>query len=359
MALGNHRDPSGRTNKVAVVATVRNEATSIDLLLQSLLACRRLPDEIVIVDGGSTDGTLEALQHWTSRLPQLRVLSAPGSNIAQGRNSAITAATADWIAVTDAGVRLDPDWLAALLLPVEQAVGRPPDVASGFFEMAPTNLFELALGATTLPSATEIKPERFLPSSRSVLFSRASWSAAGGYPEWLDYCEDVVFDLALRRNEARFAWAPNALVYFRPRPSWAAFCRQYYRYARGDGKALLWRKRHAIRYGSYAALAALLATAARRWRDPAGQVALVVLGAGAAAYLRAPYRRLAQWTAAAPQHFSRRQRLCLLALLPLLRGAGDAAKMLGYPAGLWWRWQHRYAILHPQPLSSSERGATD
>ena len=78
----------------------------------------------------------------------------------------------------------------------------------------------------------------------------------GGYPEWLDYCEDLVFDLALQQSGARFAFAPRAIAWFRPRGSLAAFFRQYYRYARGDGKADLWRARHAIRYAVY--LGALL-----------------------------------------------------------------------------------------------------
>jgi hypothetical protein len=30
-----------------------------------------------------------------------------------------------------------------------------------------------------------------------------------------------------------------------------------------------------------------------------------------------------------------------MALTPLIRVTGDVAKMLGYPAGLWWRWQRR------------------
>ena len=45
---------------------------------------------------------------------------------------------------------------------------------------------------------------------------------------------------------------PTAIAHFRPRSSLRAFFKQYYRYSRGDGKADLWRKRHAIRYGAYA-----------------------------------------------------------------------------------------------------------
>ena len=86
----------------------------------------------------------------------------------------------------------------------------------------------------------------------------------GGYPEWLDYCEDLIFDLRLRNLVGPFVFAPEALVYFRPRPNLRAFFVQYYRYARGDGKADLWRRRHAIRYLTYLVAAPLVAAAGGR-----------------------------------------------------------------------------------------------
>ena len=107
------------------------------------------------------------------------------------------------------------------------------------------------MGATVLPRLGDVKPEKFLPSSRSVAFTKAAWQAVGGYPEWLDYCEDLVFDFALLEKYRPFAFAPEAIAHFRPRGSLKSFFRQYYLYARGDGKANLWLKRHLIRYGTY------------------------------------------------------------------------------------------------------------
>ena len=126
----------------------------------------------------------------------------------------------------------------------------------------PQTPFEIAMGATVLPTLAEVDPATFLPSSRSVAFTKTAWAAAGGYPEWLDYCEDLIFDFRLREVAGPFGWAPDAVAHFRPRGSLAAFFKQYYRYARGDGKADLWRKRHAIRYATYlVALPGLLALA--------------------------------------------------------------------------------------------------
>ena len=316
--------------KVTVIATVLNEEASITQLIDSLAAQTRPPDEVIIVDGGSVDATVERIRAAAADRLNLELLQLPGCNIAEGRNAAIARATGDVIAVTDAGVRLKPSWLEQLLLPFEKRRGRV-DVVSGFFEPDPRSTFEIAMGATVLPTREEINPARFLPSSRSVAFTKDAWRRAGGYPEWLDYCEDVVFDMALRRSGCVFGWAPEAVALFRPRPGLRAFWRQYYRYARGDGKARLWPERHAIRYASYLAGLRLL-LAARRNRS-----LLLPLAIGALLHLWAPYRRLASRLDGLPLP----EKLQAVAWVPVIRLAGDLAKMAGYPVGVLWRVRQR------------------
>jgi hypothetical protein len=223
-------------------------------------------------------------------------------------------------------VRLEPQWLEELARPIEEGQA---EVTAGFFVSDPRSTFEVTLGATTLPDEEDIDPATFLPSSRSVAFTRTAYNAAGQYPEWIDYCEDLIFDLRLRDEVGHFAWAPTAVAHFRPRGSAKTFAKQYYRYARGDGKADLWRKRHAIRYVTYfLALPGLLALTLfhRSWW-------LLGLLGGAAAYCKTPYRRLAKRLPA----LEPREQARALALVPLIRLSGDVAKMAGYPAGWVWR----------------------
>lgn len=316
--------------KVTVIATVLNESGSIGRLLDSLATQTRPPDEVVLVDGGSTDDTLAVLEAYAAagRLP-LRVLSRPGSNISQGRNAAIEAATGEVIASTDAGVRLSPDWLAALLAPFEAAGGDGVTVVGGFFQPDPQTDFETALGATTLPALADVAPQRFLPSSRSVAYRKAAAQAVGGYPAWLDYCEDLIFDFKLHQRYGPFAFAPRAMVYFRPRPTLGAFVRQYYRYARGDGKAGLFFRRHLARYLTYLVATPLLIALAL-WHSPWWALGFL---AGGAAMLRTPFKRL--WPAT--RGWGRLRRLRAFAWVPVIRLAGDGAKMAGYPVGVWWR----------------------
>jgi cellulose synthase/poly-beta-1,6-N-acetylglucosamine synthase-like glycosyltransferase len=333
--------------QISVIATVKNESGSIARLLESLCAQTRPPDEVVIVDGGSMDGTLEQLRIWeqNQRLP-LRVLVESGCNISRGRNTAIRAAQYPIMASTDAGVRAEPSWLANLTMPfVVDTAQIPPIVACGFFVPETTTPFETAMGATVLPTLTEVKPERFLPSSRSVAFPKSAWEAVGGYPEWLDYCEDLILDFRLRAQGYRFVFVPDAIVHFRPRGSLCAFFRQYFRYARGDGKADLWRKRHAARYLAYGvALPVLLWLAI----PPRGGTAylshsalwVVPLLLGALAMFWTPYKRLLP----ALRVLTARERLEAILWVPLIRVTGDLAKMLGYPVGLFWRRLHRLEI---------------
>jgi glycosyltransferase involved in cell wall biosynthesis len=321
---------------VSVIATLLNEKDAIERLLTSLDRQTRRPDEVVVADGGSTDGTLAILESWASSesLP-LRVLEASGANISQGRNAAISAATGDLIASTDAGVRLEDDWLEKLVAPfADEETGPAVAVVSGWFVPDPQTLFEMAMGATVLPQLRDVKPATFLPSSRSVAFRKAAWEACGGYPEWLDYCEDLIFDLRLRDLYGSFAFAPDAVVHFRPRGTLKAFFRQYYRYARGDGKADLWRRRHAIRYLTYLVLGPLLVVLALL-HSPWWWLALL---AGLAIYTATPYRRLGPMLA--PYGFF--DRIKAVFLVPVIRIVGDLAKMIGYPVGVAWRIRNRH-----------------
>lgn len=329
--------------RVSVIATIYNERSNIDRLLESLAAQTRLPDEVVLCDGGSSDGTVTLIHEWAAanegRLPGLRVLVEPGCNISRGRNVAIEAAAGPIIASTDAGVRLEPDWIEHLTIPWASPTNLPLAVA-GFFLPDPAGLFETAMAATVLPLKDDVDPATFLPSSRSVAFTKAAWRAIGGYPEWLDYSEDLVFDIRLQalrsRRKSAFEWAPRALVHFRPRGSLFSFWTQYYRYARGDGKADLWRKRHAIRYATYlVALPALLGHAFfgffARWLGWVGLLAGVIV------YCRRPLQRLLQLRGS----HSRRDLAAAALLIPVICVVGDVAKMAGYPIGLWWRLQNR------------------
>jgi glycosyltransferase involved in cell wall biosynthesis len=346
--------------QVSLIFTVLNEAKSIGALLDTLAAQTRRPDEIVVCDGGSSDDTVKLLR--AEQRLNIRVIVEPGANISRGRNIAIAAATHDLIACTDAGVRLDPQWLEKLIAPFEgerleigdwrlearqspisnlqsqsanpqSAIENPKSVSAGFFLPDAHTTFEMAMSATVLPQRDDISPATFLPSSRSVAFTKQAWQQVGGYPEWLDYCEDLIFDLRLRHAFGAYAFAPEAIAYFKPRSSLRSFYKQYYLYARGDGKANLFLKRHLIRYATYLVALPALLIGLIAGALPIKLLCAMGMLAGFVIYTRTPYRRLAKLARDVPA----REKLKAALLVPVIRVVGDVAKMAGYPAGVVWR----------------------
>lgn len=297
--------------KISLIATVKDAAPFIGEFLASVAAQTRAPDEVVIVDGGSTDGTLETLR----ADPIVTAIEAPGANISRGRSTAIAAATHDVIAVTDADCVLDPHWLERLAALMEDGA----DVAMGFYRPIAGNLFEVCSAAVHLPEPEEIDEATFMPSSRSVAFRREIYEAAGGYPEWLPIGEDMYLDQRWRELGADMRLDASAVAYWRVRPTLGDTWRQYGGYARGDAQAGMWPRRHALRFATYAAAALLV------W-SRLGRIALL---AGAVFYAFRPIRRALRALAGRPLH----QAGAVIGV-PAMMAFTDVAKMAGYLEGL-------------------------
>ena len=135
--------------KVSIILTVLNEGDGMRALLDALLGQTLQPDEIVIVDGGSRDETLQVLKAYAAQDPRIKVHVEPGVNIARGRNLAIARAEGDILAVTDGGCQPEPDWLRELLAPLQAdpAVGA---VAGRFIPLA-QGRFEHYCGQMSVP----------------------------------------------------------------------------------------------------------------------------------------------------------------------------------------------------------------
>jgi len=217
----------------SVIATVRNEVETISLFIDSLLSQSISPDEIIIVDGESDDGTNEILQEYYKN--NKIILITDNCNISEGRNLAISSATTEFIAATDAGCVIDKNWLQEITKPFRSPV--QPDVVAGNYDFDYHNSFEESvILATNNPQRTRSDESKYYPSSRSIAFRKSFWVEAKGYPEWLYAAEDTLFNIRLRQLGAKFVFAENAIVKWRPRTSLKQVGKQFFNYARGNGR---------------------------------------------------------------------------------------------------------------------------
>lgn len=219
--------------KITLIATVLNEEDSIEVFLKSVLAQTKKPYEIIIVDGGSFDETTEIISNFKLQASNFK-LEVKKGNRSVGRNFAIKKATGDIIAVSDAGCVLRKDWLELIVQPFsDQSI----DVVSGFYRPITRTIFQKALAAYTSVMPDKLN-DSFNPSSRSVAFRKSAWKSVGGYPEYLDTCEDMVFVRNLRKKNKKFFLQQKALVYWRQKENLVQAFWQFFGYALGDGQAL-------------------------------------------------------------------------------------------------------------------------
>jgi hypothetical protein len=163
----------------------------------------------------------------------VRLVEAPGTNIAQGRNRGVAAATGEVILSTDSGCRLDARWVESIVRPFEQEPG--VEFVAGFYRIAPETLLEAVVGTVTMRGALDpVDPDRFNPSCRSMAYTRNLWRRAGGFPEWTDI-DDNLFNLKVRRMGAPRRFAADAVVHWRPRSSLRGIYRQFRFYATTTG----------------------------------------------------------------------------------------------------------------------------
>lgn len=178
--------PANRTGPLSVVIPVRNEARGLPPLLADLATAPALVSEVVVVDGGSRDGSATV-----ARLAGARVLSAPpgrGSQLGQG----IAASRAPWLLLLHGDGRLPDGWAESVSAAIAQGEGR-------------AWAFRLAIGGGN-PSlrlvelAVAVRSRwRCLPyGDQGLLLSRTLHERAGGIAP-LPLMEDLEFILRLRR----------------------------------------------------------------------------------------------------------------------------------------------------------------
>ncbi|MBM3705604.1 MAG: glycosyltransferase [Actinobacteria bacterium] len=353
-----NKSSAGVLEKVSFVMTVYNESESIGPFLDSLFCQDSMPSEIIITDGGSSDGTCQAVAGYFEKLCRtysyfnavekggkifegvtdkgirLLLIVARGSKISEGRNISIKNATKDFICISDGGCTLGKNWCSEITRDFfsEPALGVTGGYSFGYAD----SFFKACLAICILPRKSEIKKNGFMPSSRNIGFTKEAWQRAGGYPENMDFGEDMKFNFNLISCGFQIKFNPGAEVYWNLRNSPVSVFRQFFRYAKGDAIGRMYAHRHIIRFASFLLFAAVLAAAVIF-----SPYFLLLLAALMIAYCHKPYFRINYFLMnkkACPFIVDKNQllscRLRAVFLIPLMLIYIDIAKLSGYIYGL-------------------------
>jgi glycosyltransferase involved in cell wall biosynthesis len=221
---------------ISICITVLNEEGTIAPLLDSLLNQSQKADQIIIVDGGSGDKTVEIIRHYQQKDSRVKLLINKSSR-ARGRNLTVEIAKGDVIAMTDAGCTTDKNWLKNITKPF--STGKV-DVSAGFYRMVGN--FSLQKAETvflgTLPHNFNYN---FLPSTRSIAFTKRIFEEVGGFPEDCEgAAEDMVFNYKLINANAKVSRVKDAIVKWGMPVSLSVFFWKIFAYAKGDAKSKIW-----------------------------------------------------------------------------------------------------------------------
>ena len=212
------------TPTVSVVMPCYNAESTVDEAVESLLSGTWSDLEIIAVDDGSSDGTLDRLRELAAVDDRVKPLGRPHQGLIEALNAGWRAADGPLIARMDADDRCHPTRLQKQVEFLQQepaiaAVGSlvrsfPPEAVRGGFR-------RYVQWLNSLVKPEEIARDIFVESPLahpSVLIRREWIERMGGYQEH-GWAEDYDLWLRMHLAGARFAKVPEVLLYWREHES--------------------------------------------------------------------------------------------------------------------------------------------
>ena len=239
-------------DEISLVIPVKNEEAGMQALIDSIARQTRLPEEVIFVDGGSSDGTKDIIRSNMERLPYIRLVETEKSYPGEGRNIGLEKSKNDLVAFTDGGIILDRAWLEELFSAMKKEIGA--EAIYGAYEPVADSPIKQASLLAYIPPKAKKNGARFRTDFiASSLFEKGLVRRLGGFPPFRA-AEDKIFMEKVKESKAAVAYAPRAMVYWQVPGSVAAIFRRASEFSTHDIAAGRFRDWHFSVLRSYAVI---------------------------------------------------------------------------------------------------------
>jgi succinoglycan biosynthesis protein ExoA len=241
--------PDGQPLITAIVASY-NEEEHIEACLRGLLCQEGLPGaiEILVVDGGSTDDTVQIIKKFPEFGQGIRVIENPRRFQVYAWNLGIRAARGRYVALFSAHTEYSSDYLAKCLEARERTGagnvgGVQVPVGEGLVARAFAWAMQTPFGVGNARFRFADK-EQFVDAVFGIFLDRATIDVVGGFDESIPFNEDSEFNYRLRRAGYKVFLSPQIRVRYHVRSSLRRIAQQMYR----NG---FWRRRTQLIHPDY------------------------------------------------------------------------------------------------------------
>lgn len=230
--------PLGEMPVVSVVIPMLNESGFIEACVSSFDA-QTYPSErleVLIVDGGSTDGSREQVETLGLERPWLRLVDNPDRRAASAFNRGIEAATGDVICIVGAHATVGPDFIERSVRALEETGAGG---VGGQLKHEGTSPQGQAIGLAMTSKFGMASPFRYATDRREVdtighpAYRREVLESVGPFNESLERNSDYELNHRIRAAGHTLILDPTIVTIYHPRPTLSALGRQFYDYGRG------------------------------------------------------------------------------------------------------------------------------
>jgi GT2 family glycosyltransferase len=220
---------------LSVVIPVLNAADLIETQLDALAQQDYKGDwEVLVVDNGSTDDTVEVAKAYADRLPSLRIIDASSRRgVSHARNCGARSADGELILICDADDRVRSSWVRRMA-----ETSRSYDLIGGYLDTRSLNDVETRSWRNPFsPSSLPTGMLDHLPFAvgANVGVTRECFEAIGGWrEEYVCGGDDIDFSWRAQQAGFRLGMAPGAVIDYRYRAGLRALYRQFVGYGLAD-----------------------------------------------------------------------------------------------------------------------------